>query len=287
VKQSRGKKQTPVTRLVLLGVASLIIAVGILFQFLISGPVTPPPPPTPTPGPVAPAAVDVLVAIQNVDEGTELKPNLFRKESKPAVDFIATGVVGSFDQLTGVYAKTFISAGQPLLSEHLTFRAPVNSVVPQIRVGYRAITIKLDRQTTNEGWARAGVRVDVVLVARSGTTTQATVIAQNLRVLSSGTSVSSEFGGESKTILNGESTVTLEVSTEDQKRLKLASGKGELRVLLRGDDDVVDIQDKTQVTVEGIIVPPNEGLKNGEPDHGWVIIDGRKYRVIGNQLVPG
>lgn len=287
MKKSRGKQQTPVIKLVLLGAGLLVVIIGIVTQVLISGPVTTPPPPTPTPGPVAPASVDVLVAIQNIDEGTELKNNLFRKESKPAVDFIATGVVGSFDQLTGVYAKTFISAGQPLLSEHLTFRAPVNSVVPQIRVGYRAITIKLDRQTTNEGWARAGVRVDVVLVARSGTTTQATVIAQNLRVLSSGTSVSSEFGGESKTILNGESTVTLEVSTEDQKRLKLASGKGELRVLLRGDDDVVDIQDKTQVTVEGIIVPPNEGLKNGEPDHGWVIIDGRKYRVIGNQLVPG
>ncbi len=287
MKQSRGKKQTPVIKLLLLGVVLLVVIIGIVTQVFISGPVTSPPPPTPTPGPVAPASVDVLVAIQNVDEGTELKPNLFRKESKPAADFLATGVVGGFDQLTGVYAKTFIAAGQPLLSEHLTFRAPVNSVVPQIRVGYRAITIKLDRQTTNEGWARAGVRVDVVLVARAGNTTQATVIAQNLRVLSSGTSVSSEFGGESKTILNGESTATLEVSTEDQKRLKLASGKGELRLLLRGDDDTVEIQDKTQVSVEGIIVPPNDGLKGGEPDHGWVIIDGRKYRVIGNQLVPG
>ncbi len=287
MRQSRGKSKTPVLRPTLIGVALVFILIGATALFFISRTGTPPELPKAPVKPVAPTSVDVLIAIQNIDEGTELKANLFRKETKPAADYVAAGVVGGFDQLSGVYAKTFIASGQPLLSEHLTFRAPVNSVVPQIRLGYRAITIKLDRQTTNEGWARAGVRVDVVLVAKNGSTTQATVIAQNLRVLSSGTSVSSEFGGESRTIMNGESTVTLEVSTEDQKRLKLAQGKGELRLLLRGDDDTGEIQDRTQVSVEGIIVPPNEGLKSGEPDHGWVVIDGRKYRIIGNQLIPG
>jgi Flp pilus assembly protein CpaB len=289
VKKNRGTGKAAVSKPIVLTVAALAVGVAAVF-FLVSAPKESPTsqPIAPQPlSPVAPSSVDVLISIKNIDEGSELKPELFRKESKPAADFISAGVVGGFDQLTGVYAKTFIAAGQPLLSEHLTFRAPVNSVVPQIRLGYRAITIRLDRQTTNEGWARAGVRVDVVLVAKSGNTTQATIIAQNLKVLSSGTSVSSEFGGESKTIMNGESTVTLEVSTEDQKRLKLASGKGELRLLLRGDEDAGELQDRTQVSVEGIIVPPNEGSKGGEPDHGWVIIDGRKYRVIGSQLIPG
>jgi len=171
-----------------------------------------------------PISLDVLVPIQNIEEGSELKPVLFRKETRPASDFAAIGVVENFDQLSGAYAKSFIAAGQPLLTELLTLRPPINSVVPQIRMGYRAITVKLDKQVTNEGWARAGVRVDVLWAWKQGATTQASVIAQNLRVLSSGTSVSSEFGGESKIVQNGESTVTLEVSTEDQKWFKLASG---------------------------------------------------------------
>jgi Flp pilus assembly protein CpaB len=166
-----------------------------------------------------PATIDVLVSTQNIDEGIELKAGLFRKETRPASDFVGVGVVSDFGQLSGAYAKSFVAAGQPLLAEHLTFRAPVNSVVPQIRVGYRAITIKLDKQTTNEGWARAGVRVDVLWASKQGTNSQAVIIAQNLRVLSSGASVSSEFGGESRMIQNSESTVTLEVSAEDQKRL--------------------------------------------------------------------
>ncbi len=232
------------------------------------------------------ASLDVLVPIQNIEEGTELKAALFRKESRPAADYVSVGVVSGFDQLTGAYAKSFVAAGQPLVSDHLTLRPPINSVVPQIRVGYRAITIKLDKQATNEGWARAGVRVDVLLAWKQGATTQASIIAQNLRVLSSGTSVSSEFGGESKIIQNGESTVTLEVSAEDQKRLKLASGKGELRLLLRGDEDTAEVTEKTKITVEGIISNPAEA-KTGPADQGWVVIDGRKYRVVGTMLVPG
>ena len=234
-----------------------------------------------------PISIDVLVPIQNLEEGGELKPTLFRKETRPAADFASVGVVGGFDQLTGAYAKSFVAAGQPLLSEHLTMRPPVNSVVPQIRMGFRAITVKLDKQATNEGWARAGVRVDVLWAWKQDSTTQASIIAQNLRVLSSGTSVSSEFGGESKIIQNGESTVTLEVSPEDQKRLKLASGKGELRLLLRGDEDTGEIQEKTMTSVDGIISSPNDSAKVGTADQGWVVIDGRKYRVVGTALIPG
>lgn len=232
------------------------------------------------------ATVEVLVPVQNIEEGAELKAALFRKENRPSADFISVGVVSGFDQVTGAYAKSFVAAGQPLLTDHLTFRPPINSVVPQIRVGYRAITIKLDKQATNEGWARAGVRVDVLWAWKQGTTTQASIIAQNIRVLSSGTSVSSEFGGESKIIQNGESTVTLEVSAEDQKRLKLASGKGELRLLLRGDEDTAEITEKTKITVDGIVSNPGEA-KSGPIDQGWVVIDGRKYRVVGTMLVPG
>jgi pilus assembly protein CpaB len=287
MKTSRARPRSNINpRLVVALLALLLVVVGSSIFFLLAGQET-----SPAPREEAVAAqsttIDVLVPTRNLDEGVELKPGLFRKETRPASDFVGIGVVGGFDQLPGAYSKSFVAAGQPLLADHLTFRPPVNSVVPQIRVGHRAITLKLDKQATNEGWARAGVRVDVLWATKQAGTTQAVIIAQNLRVLSSGTSVSSDFGGESKMIQNGESTVTLEVSAEDQKRLKLAAGKGEMRLLLRGDDDTSDYTDKTKISVDEIIGGPAEGVKAAQVDQGWVVIDGRKYRVVGAMLVPG
>jgi Flp pilus assembly protein CpaB len=240
-----------------------------------------------SPGVISGKSIDVLITAANIEEGAELKPALFRKESRPAQDYMASHVVSGFEQLRGGYAKSFIAAGQPLLAEHITPKPPINSVVPKIRQGFRAISLKLDKQTTNEGWARAGVRVDVVLVTSQSTRSTAMVIAQNLRVLSSGMSVSPEFGGESKLIQNGESTVTLEVSTEDQKRLKLAADRGELRLLLRGDEDLDVAPDLLKLGIEGIVSVAGNQPKEQRSDQGWVVIDGRKYRVVGSRLVPG
>jgi pilus assembly protein CpaB len=287
MKGNRAKKRSAPNLIIVIALlVSILTVVGVALFFLFTRQSV-----TPVkqalPEVTKPATIDVLVSTQNIDEGIELKAGLFRKETRPASDFVGVGVVSDFGQLSGAYAKSFVAAGQPLLAEHLTFRAPVNSVVPQIRVGYRAITIKLDKQTTNEGWARAGVRVDVLWASKQGTNSQAVIIAQNLRVLSSGASVSSEFGGESRMIQNSESTVTLEVSAEDQKRLKLAAGKGEMRLLLRGDDDTGENTERAGISVDQVISGSTDNSKSTQTEQGWVVIDGRKYRVVGNMLVPG
>ncbi len=237
---------------------------------------------TPEPLPV----VDVLIPLENIQIGTELQPTLFRRESRDKANFTGVNLIGNFDQLRGLYAKAFIPLGQPLVAEQVTSKAPINSVVPKIRPGFRAITLTLDRETTNEGWTRAGVRVDVVVIIGHGPKASVAMIAQNLRVLSSGTSVSSEFGGESKTVSGGESTVTLEVSAEDQKRLKLASGQGSLRLLLRGDEDTAELGAIEPLPLESVLGVGNETPNAGPPDHGWVVIDGRRYRVVGTALLP-
>jgi len=237
--------------------------------------------------PEVPTTVPVLIATQDIDEGFELKRTMFRQETREKKELAQVSTVGTFQQLSGLYAKSFIPAGQLLVSDFVTKQAPVNSVVPKIRAGYRAVTVKLDKSTTNEGWARAGVRVDVVLFTNQGFASEAVVIAQNITVLSSGTSVSSEFGGDAMQIQNGESTVTLEVSAADQKRIKLAAGQGELRLLLRGDEDTsVQTDLPFRVQVRSIVLPP-EGTREARPsDQGWFMVDGKRYRVLGAALLP-
>ncbi len=231
--------------------------------------------------------VDVLVAVRDVDEGFELKREMFRQETREKKEVVDSSFVAGFEQLRGTYAKSFIPSGQLLVADFVTSQAPVNSVVPKIRAGYRAITIKLDKSTTNEGWARAGVRVDVVLFTDEKFDSRAIVIAQNITVLSSGTSVSSEFGGDALKIRDGESTVTLEVSVEDQKRIKLAAGKGQLRLLLRGDEDIaVQKELPFRVGVRSIVVPPGGNQEIRPSDQGWFMVDGKRYRVLGAALLP-
>lgn len=237
--------------------------------------------------PEVPTSVAVYIAAQDIDEGFELKRTMFRQETREKKELGQVSVVGTSQQLSGLYAKSFIPGGQLLTSEFVTKQAPVNSVVPKIRAGYRAVTVKLDKSTTNEGWARAGVRVDVVLFTNQGFGSEAVVIAQNITVLSSGTSVSSEFGGDAMQIQNGESTVTLEVSVADQKRIKLAAGQGELRLLLRGDEDT-SVQDDLpfRVQVRSIVVPPDGTPEVRPSDQGWFMVDGKRYRVLGAALLP-
>lgn len=237
--------------------------------------------------PEVPTTASVLIATQDIDEGFELKRTMFRQETREKKELAQVSAVGTFQQLSGLYAKSFIPAGQLLVSDFVTKQAPVNSVVPKIRAGYRAVTVKLDKSTTNEGWARAGVRVDVVLLTNDGFNSEAVVIAQNITVLSSGTSVSSEFGGDAMKIQNGESTVTLEVSVADQKRIKLAAGQGELRLLLRGDEDThVQADLPFRVQVRSIVVPPGGNPDVRPSDQGWFMVDGKRYRVLGAALLP-
>lgn len=231
-------------------------------------------------------SVDLLIAVANIEAGVELQPTLFRKESRSKRDFAEVNLVNNFDQIRGAFAKSFIAAGQPLVADLVTAKPPVNVAVTKIRPGFRAITLSLDRQTTNEGWARAGARVDVLMVTGTGIKSSASIIAENLMILSSGASVDSAFGGEQQTIGNGQSTVTLEVSTEDQKRLKLAASQGELRVLLRGDEDESDLPDKVVVPLRSIVAFPSETANAEESNQGWVVIDGRKYRLVGASLLP-
>jgi Flp pilus assembly protein CpaB len=230
--------------------------------------------------------VDILLPMENIEVGVELKPIFFRKESREKSAFVGVNLISDFEQIRGAYSKSFIAAGQPLVTDHITAKPPINSVVPKIRQGYRAITVKLDRETTNEGWARAGISVDVLLVTNAGAKSTATIILQNVRVLSSGKSVSSEFGGESQMLEGDASTVTLEVSIEDQKRLKLASGQGALRLLLRGDEDTGDVIETETVPLDSIIGVSDNALAKGPSDQGWVRIDGRRYRVAGAALLP-
>lgn len=114
-----------------------------------------------------------------------------------------------------------------------------NAVVEGIPEGMRAISVKVDAESSVEGWARSGNFVDVILVrtsnvAQSGLET--TIIAENVKILSAGSSATPIT--TSNTAPRAPGTVTLLVGQVDALRIKAAASIGRLTFALRGVGDI-------------------------------------------------
>lgn len=230
--------------------------------------------------------VDVLVAVDKIDAGIALEPILFRKESRASLS-VGPSRVSSYDQLKGAYSASFIAAGQPLLSEYVTFRKPVNQVQANIPDGYRAVSIAVDETTSVEGWARAGAKVDVLLTSTVNGRSTATVIVQNAKVLSGGGAEERKEKGERVEV----TTVTLMVTVEEATKIQLASNEaqsssGSLSLVLRGDEDTIESPTNSSISLESILNGENGNKPTEIPPEGSITIDGRVFLIVRGRLVP-
>lgn len=183
--------------------------------------------------------VDVIVPVKNIDAGTPLEPSLFRKVPQARTG-ISDKVVTNFEELKGVYARSMIVAEQPLYRDYITAIRPTNAVIANIPEGFRAVTIRVDAQSSVEGWARPGARVDVVWTSKIRGKSGIAVIVENAKVLSAErqAEVSPGAGGAAQPAgAPVPSTVTLLVTSEDAKRVQLAATAGSMALALRGDRD--------------------------------------------------
>lgn len=114
-----------------------------------------------------------------------------------------------------------------------------NEVIDRIPPEMRAITVRVDAESAVEGWARPGDFVDVILLRNSkskGSGIEAKVIAENVKILSAGSSTQPMGGKESSS--RAPATVTLLVDQENALKVKAADKIGKLTFALRGTGDV-------------------------------------------------
>jgi pilus assembly protein CpaB len=174
--------------------------------------------------------VDVLVPVQPIEAGTEFMPDMFKVEQKPRIS-LPSGVVSSFVQIQGQFAKSRIMMDQPVTSKLITSVRPTIPI--DIPPGFRAVTIPVDETTGVEGWAKPGVRVDVSWTTlRQGRNVVVTIV-NNAKVLSAGGNPSSNPNEPAGMVR----TVTLLVTEEDANRVQLAKTNGKLSLSLRGGED--------------------------------------------------
>lgn len=276
---SRKKGNEPL-RVALLGGSLLLIIAAIFVVQSMSVEQAPlaPPTPTPLPAPVV-ELVDCLVATDKIEPGTPLDPSRFKKETRPVISGGAA-VVTSFEKLRGAYAASFIAAGQPLLADYMTSKAPVNEIQANIPEGFRAVSVSVDDVSNVEGWVRAGAKVDVMLASQVSNKPVITLLAQNAKVLSTG-----KVGGRGGKG-GGSTTITVMVTVDEATKIQLASSAGVMSLALRGDEDTVETADNQTVTLDAVFGLATPQAFSGPAREGRITFGGRNYLIIGGKLVP-
>ena len=226
--------------------------------------------------------VSVLVPVQNIEAGEELKPGMFKKEDRPKQGLPAR-IVRDFEEIKGHYSRTYIAADAALLTDYITPLRPSSVITAKIPDGYRAVTIRVDAQSSIEGWARPGARVDVVWATTIRNKNTVSTIVENAEVLSAESSTDAQGGNAAGKGMIVPNTVTLMVTAQDSQKIQLAKTTGTLSLTLRGDSDAKTFG-RENITIDDLI-------RSGEPEQsvrcqGKIKLSGVEYCLVNGEMVP-
>lgn len=189
---------------------------------------------------MVPQAIKVEVPTRQVFKGERLSGVPFTTIDWPATSDLST-FARSRAQLSDKFASTSISAYMPVpINATTDSSTESNAVVDGIPPGYRAVSVKVDVESSVEGWAQTGNFVDVIVLRQSVDPElgiEAKVIAENVKILSAGSSV--EQPNQGTNAARPPSTVTLLATAEDALKIRTASTLGKLTFSLRGVGDEV------------------------------------------------
>lgn len=201
--------------------------------------------------------VEVVVATRQLEKGDVVAPEVMALRSVP-VDYVPSGAVTpeNFESLAGQMLLQPMRPGE-VLSAHAVTRGDELTFSSRLKPGIRALTISVDEINSISGMLQPGDRIDLLLTARppavgnSGETRQeATVpLLQNLLVMATGRQVrpgEDPEGGERQF-----SSVTVEVTPSQAKRLIVAQAAGRLTAMLRNPQDATPM-DAAALDLNGI-----------------------------------
>ena len=244
----------------------------------VAEPAPPPPEPVEEPPPVddtTPVFPKLLVAKRDIKSGVMLADELLEwQEWQKPVDLSMAVLQDSVSvrAVVGSVARRPYEAGTPIGWDGIITPGGPGFIGAVLTPGMRAVTVEVDRATTNANIIYPGDRVDVVMVSEkgSGPTPEpaAQAIVLDARVLAVGStvvslgryaSVSLETGGVIQPVRSpsGDS-YTLEVLPVDAERIALAAATGRLTLAMRrvSAEPVGDPGTRRAVRLTEVIVEP-------------------------------
>jgi pilus assembly protein CpaB len=178
-----------------------------------------------------PQLLTVFIPIQDIPLATPLTEGLFRREQYLETE-IPKNSITDISEIKSKYAKTLILADYPLNKAYITPIRSVSAIDSDIPNGRRAVTIKVDKLTSIDGWVKPGSRVDVNYIATKSANATIETIVHNALILSV----------ERKTMRTDSieqndappTTITLLATPTEANRIQLAQTTGMLSLVLRG-----------------------------------------------------
>ena len=212
--------------------------------------------------PVQPEAagsvIDVLVATGRIEEGAELRAELFTPlPMEPDKTPMAVIRAKDLELIVGKFSSRLINANMPLVLDDISDNPPLNAI--SIPPGYRAVSINVDNRTSVEGFAKPNSRVDVLWTFNQNGENKVATIARFVKVLSVGGSTG--VVGQRAAVENKGGTVTLLVTERDAKKVELARSNGAISLSLVGESETnVSSGEPDSVTIADLVGKPANTL---------------------------
>ncbi|MDC0358004.1 Flp pilus assembly protein CpaB [Oligoflexia bacterium] len=204
--------------------------------------------------PAAIGTVTLLTPERYVRAGTKLTEVKLKEVYWPRAQ-LPEGAIREASEVMNMFAKVDLQAGVPLQKHHVT--AEQRKISLPLTPGNRAVTIKVDAESSIENHATPGTRVDLVLTHYIDGQLTSKVIVQNARVLSLGGDVrtADQRAVDSRGSRRNQwsQTITLDVPPQSALQIQTAKKLGTLSLLMRSMDDTkpVEKQEFDQNEIDG------------------------------------
>jgi pilus assembly protein CpaB len=200
------------------------------------------------------ATVEVVVAKTDLPKGSPLNPETVSIRKVPREWAHSNAITPElFGRAENSKLATPAGRGEPILWAQLEGqKAP--SFSARIAPGRRAITVPVDEISSISGMVIPGDMIDLMVNVRKDRTSVMFALMQSVQVLATGTqstqTTNAEGGKENRTY----TTITLDASPEEAKRILAARDVGKVTALLRapGDKGVISTAQSDPYTLLGI-----------------------------------
>ena len=195
--------------------------------------------------------LSILYTAVRIEEGAKISRMMLEPRTV-GVDQAPSDYVRDADihLVAGRYAIRMMEAGAPVVSSSVSVRPPFTEI--NIPRGYRAVTIRVDATTGIEGFARPNSRVDVLWIHRKDRKETVSTLCRSVKVLSVGGSTEAE---RKRLGLGNSTTLTLQVTEVDAKKIELARTRGRLSLTLQSPSEPVDTTGGPDSITEDDLIP--------------------------------
>lgn len=225
------------------------------------------------------AMVKVVVAKQDLDKGSVLSPENMATRDIPKEWAHSDAITSDqYNRADGSRLALPANAGEPVLWAQVEHEK-VSSFSTKLEIGRRAVTLPVDEISSISGMLAPEDLIDIIVSVQKDTRSYTFTLLQSMRVLATGTKVSQTDTDESGKP-SSFSTVTLDTSPEDAKKLIAAREVGRITALLRSPTDAANVS-LSRAEANDLL-----GLGNGEGLSSVPVIYGGGPIKIGLSLNP-